>query len=105
MATFADLKFKPHETSPNGVQALLRIGKFELSVVDLKGNGPKYEVAVFVRNEFVQLPGIHPNYGMEDSDDVIHYQNADEITEIMNKLNQINLDFVEIFGQAEMDFR
>jgi len=105
MATFADLKFEPHKVSPGGVQALLRIGKFELSVVDLKGNGPKYEVAVFVRNHFVQLPGIHPNYGEEGSDDVIHYQTADEITEIMNKLNQINLDFVEIFGQAEMDFR
>lgn len=111
MATFADLKFKPHEASPDGVQALLRIGKFELSVasmvsvVDLKSDGPMYEVAVFVRNKFVQLPGIHPNYGMEGSDDFIHYQNADEITEIMNKLNQINLDFVEIFGQAEMDFR
>jgi len=50
MATFADLKFEPHKVSPGGVQALLRIGKFELSVVDLKGNGPKYEVAIFVRN-------------------------------------------------------
>lgn len=105
MATFADLKFEPHSVAPDGVQAMFRIGKFELSVVDLKGNGPRYEVAIFVRNQFVQLPGIHPNYGKEDSDDVIHYQTADDITEIMNKLNQINLDFVEIFGQAEMDFR
>ena len=105
MATFADLNFKPHEVSPGGVQALLRIGKFELSVVDLKGNGPMYEVAVFVRNEFVQLPGIHPHYGEPSSNEVIPYQTADDITEIINKLHQINLDFVEIFGQAEMDFR
>jgi hypothetical protein len=53
----------------------------------------------------VQLPDIHPNYGEEGSDDVIHYQTADKITEIIKKIHQINLDFVEIFGQPEMDFR
>lgn len=106
MATsFADLKFEPHSVAPDGVQAQLEVGKFELSVVDMKGNGPMYEVAIIANGDFVQLPGIHPNYGKEGSDDVIHYQTADDITEIIQKIHQINLDFVEIFGQAEMDFR
>jgi|TARA_B110000444_G_scaffold58716_1_gene54712 hypothetical protein len=103
--TFEDLEFKTHPVSKNGVQALLNLGKFEVSVVDLKSDGPMYEVAVFANGNFVQLPGVHPNYGEEGSDDVIHYQTADKITEIIQKINQINLDFVEIFGQPEMDFR
>jgi hypothetical protein len=106
MATsFADLKFEPHSVAEGGVQAQLELGKFELSVVDMKGNGPLYEVAIFANGNFVQLPDIHPNYGEEGSDDVIHYQTADKITEIIKKIHQINLDFVEIFGQPEMDFR
>lgn len=103
--TFEDLEFKPHSVAKGGVQAQLQIGKFELSVVDMKGSGPMYEVAIFANGNFVQLPEVHPNYGEEGSDDVIHYQTADKITEIIKKITQINLDFVEIFGQAEMDFR
>ena len=87
---FENLEFKPHPTSKTGVQAKMQIGNYELSVVDLKGNGPLYEIAIFDDNGFVQLPGIHPNYGEDWSDDVIHYLTPEKISGIMLKLSCIS---------------
>jgi|MEHZ01.6.fsa_nt_MEHZ011619486.1_6 hypothetical protein len=104
--SFNNLKFNSHRYS-DGVQALWNCGRYELSVVDMKGDGPLYEIAIFQNDKFVQLPGIHPDYGkdVEFKDDVIHHQSKDDITGIMKKLTCLCLDFTEEFGQSECDFR
>jgi len=55
--------FKLKETTaPNGVQAILDFGKYELSIVkndcSYGGKQGKFEIAVFENNSMVELPGI-----------------------------------------------
>lgn len=86
--TFDDLVFKEHPVSHDGVQALMNIGKYEISVVNLNGQGAPFELAIYnAKGNFVQLPGIHKRIG--DYDDVIHYLSPSDITAIMLKLETI----------------
>ena len=88
--TFDDLVFNPHSASPKGVQALMAIGAYEVSVVNLKGTTAPFELAIFdSQGDFVQLPGIHEGIREEFSDDVNHYLYPDDITAIMLKLQTI----------------
>jgi len=55
--------FKLKETTaPNGVQAILDFGKYELSIIknDCSYGGTRglYEIAVFENSNMVELPGI-----------------------------------------------
>lgn len=49
-------------TAPNGVQAILNFGKYELSIVKNEcsygGKQDKFEIAVFENDSMVELPGI-----------------------------------------------
>ena len=85
--TFDDLTFT--EVRPNHFQALIQIGNYQLSVI-LEERKTRYEAAIFKDNQFVQLPGIHPDYGEERSDDVIPYLLPEDVTGIMLKLQSIH---------------
>ena len=50
--SFNNLKFNSHRYS-DGVQALWNCGRYELSVVDMKGDGPLYEIAIFLANYLI----------------------------------------------------
>ena len=58
LANFDLMKTK----SPNGVQAILDFGKYELSIIqnDCSYGGTRglFEIAVFENNSMVELPGI-----------------------------------------------
>lgn len=85
---FTDLQFLPHPVQAGGIQAKAQMGPYEVSVVDLSGEGKNYEVAIFKNGSFVQLPGIHPDPldEMDWVDDVIHYQSPDNVEGILLKL-------------------
>lgn len=82
---FTDLKF---ERAHGLAQAKVQFGKYQLSVIkeDLRD---WYEVAIFDDDMFVQLPGIHPNYFDDWSDDVIPGLDQDQVQAIMIKLELI----------------
>tara|TARA_Y100000389_G_C17452762_1_gene515987 strand:+ start:2477 stop:2746 length:270 start_codon:yes stop_codon:yes gene_type:complete len=84
--TFADLTFE--EIYPSHFQAKMQFGKYQLSVVLLPGK-TQYEAAVFDDDMFVQLPGIHPDYYEDFSDDVIPYLLPDDVSGIMRKLKML----------------
>jgi len=95
--SFDNLKFT--EVRPNHFQAIHQFGQYELSVI-LEGRKTRYEVAIFKDGEFVQLPGIHPDYGRDDAgSDVIPYLLPEDVTGIMTKL-----EFLETFSK-EVDIR
>lgn len=90
--TFNDLVFR--EVRPNHLQAVQQFGRYELSVI-LEERKTLYEVAIFEGDEFVQLPGIHPDYGREGAgSDVIPYLLPEDVTGIMAKLK-----FLETFSK------
>ncbi len=84
--TFADLTFE--EIYPSYFQAKMQFGKYELSVILLPGN-TCYEAAVFDDMNCVQLPGIHPDYYEDFSDDVIPWLLPDDVSGIMRKLKML----------------
>ena len=84
--TFADLTFE--EIYPSHFQAKMQFGKYQLSVVLLPGK-TQYEAAVFDDDMFVQLPGIHPDYYEDFSDDVIPCLLPDDVSGIMHKLKML----------------
>ncbi len=84
--TFADLTFE--EIYPSHFQAKMQFGKYQLSVILLPGK-TQYEAAVFDDDMFVQLPGIHPDYYEDFSDDVIPCLLPDDVSGIMHKLKML----------------
>lgn len=87
MKTFEDLKFKPHELSSDRVQAILDLGNdIEVSVVGgpgLYGNGKTtFEVAAFYKTlgKFVKMP---------NGDDVSGWNTKEQVTEIINYLENL----------------
>jgi hypothetical protein len=87
MKTFDDLVFKPHVLGGNRVQAKLDLeNDIEVSVVGgdgLYGNGKTtFEVAAFYKtlNKFVPMP---------DGDDVSGWNSKEEITELINYLENL----------------
>jgi hypothetical protein len=71
-------------------QAKAQFGQYQLSVI-LEPWKTLYEVAVFDDDRFVQLPGIHPDYYEEFSDDVIPGLDAADVSGIMHKLETLRL--------------
>ena len=84
--TFADLTFE--EIYPSHFQAKMQFGKYQLSIILLPGK-TQYEAAVFDDDMFVQLPGIHPDYYEDFSDDVIPCLLPDDVSGIMHKLKML----------------
>ena len=82
-------------------QAKAQFGQYQLSVI-LESHKTLYEVAVFDDDRFVQLPGIHPDYYEEFSDDVIPGLDADAVEGIMRKLETLRLAQQEPIGPAAM---
>jgi hypothetical protein len=87
MKTFDDLVFKPHVIGRGAVQARLDLGNdIEVSVVGgngLYGNGKTtFEVAAFYKTlgKFVPMPG---------GEDVSGYNSKEEVTEIINYLQNL----------------
>lgn len=87
MKTFDDLVFKPHVLGGNRVQSRLDLGNdIEVSVVGgdgLYGNGKTtFEVAAFYKtlNKFVPMP---------DGDDVSGWNSKEEVTELINYLENL----------------
>ena len=105
MKQFSDLKFKDHANMSDGVQARLKVGDFEVSVVAMKdGNGRQfgglygdasngtYEVAVFGdKGEMLTLTPY---------DDVKGWQSVDELNDLLKDLQS---DEVDTFVQGLRD--
>lgn len=86
---FKDLEFIK-TTNPNGIQALMDYGMYELSVIksDIsygsyggKNGGTLYEIGVFKGNAMVELPGI-----TEHGDTVKGWLTESEVETIMHKM-------------------
>ena len=82
---FTDLEF---ERAHGCARARMQFGKYQLSVIK-EDHRDWYEVAVFEGDSFVQLPGIHPNYFDDWSDDVIPGLDQTQVQAIMIKLELI----------------
>ena len=87
MKTFDNLVFKPHAIGRGAVQAKLDLGNdIEVSVVGgpgLYGNGvTSFEVAAF----YITLGKFVP---FEDGQDVSGYNSKEEVTKIINKLENL----------------
>jgi len=87
MKTFDDLVFRPHALGRGAVQARLDLGNdIEVSVVGgpgLYGNGEtSFEVAAFYKTlgKFVPMP---------DGEDVSGYNSKEQVTKIINYLENI----------------
>jgi hypothetical protein len=87
MKTFDDLVFRPHAIGRGAVQARLDLGNdIEVSVVGgpgLYGDGKtSFEVAAFYKTlgKFVPMPG---------GDDVSGYNSKEEVTKIINYLENL----------------
>ena len=87
MKTFDDLVFRPHAIGRGAVQAKLDLGNdIEVSVVGgpgLYGDGvTSFEVAAFYKTlgKFVPMPG---------GDDVSGYNSKEEVTKIINYLQNL----------------
>tara|TARA_R100000742_G_C4227752_1_gene49998 strand:- start:313 stop:684 length:372 start_codon:yes stop_codon:yes gene_type:complete len=105
MKQFSDLKFKDHANVQDGVQARLKVGDFEVSVVSMKtasgtgfgglygdaSNGT-YEVAVFGDNG-TMLP-------LTPYDDVKGWQSVDDLNDLLKDLQS---DEVDAFVQGLTD--
>lgn len=85
---FKDLKFVKTE-SPDGIQALMQFGLYELSViqndVSYGGKAGLYEIGIFVNDLLVELPGI-----IEKNDTVSGFLAEEDIEAIMHKLYLIS---------------
>jgi hypothetical protein len=87
MKTFDDLEFKPTFFIRNGVQAKLDLGNdIEVSVVGgdgMYGDGVKtFEVAAFYKTIGKFVP-------FENGDDVSGWNTKEEVTKIINKLENL----------------
>lgn len=90
---FEDLKFTDTNI-PKGIQALVKFGKYELSVVNNemsyggKDGGTLYEIAVYDdSNDMIEMPGI-----TENGDTVKGFLCEDGVNVIMKKMTTITGD-------------
>ncbi len=85
---FEEIKFESTDV-PNGVQALMQFGDYELSIVksDFSYGGKQglYEIGVFKDNEMVSLPGI-----TEEHDTVKGFLSEDNVVGIIKKMSTIS---------------
>lgn len=85
---FKDIKFNKTEM-PSGIQALLKFGAYELSIVksdfSYGGKSGLYEIAVFKGNGQVELPGI-----TETGDTVKGFLSEDEVEAIIKKMHLVS---------------
>ena len=88
MKTFADLKF--NEVNTGHFQATMQFGAYQLSVV-LLPQSTLYEAAIFDDDQFVQLPGIHPDFYNDWSDNVVPGLMPNDVSGIMKKLKTIEV--------------
>ena len=81
---FEEIKFESTDV-PNGVQALMQFGEYELSIVksDFSYGGKQglYEIGVFKGNEMVSLPGI-----TEEHDTVKGWLTEADVDTIIKKM-------------------
>lgn len=84
--SFNDLTFE--EIGTGHFQAKMQFGKYQLSVVLMPGN-TQYEAAVFDDDMFVQLPGIHPDFYEDFSDDIIPHLMPADVDGIILKLKTL----------------
>ena len=84
---FKDIKFNKTEM-PSGIQALLKFGAYELSIVksDFSYGGKQglYEIAVFKGNYQVELPGITAH-----GDTLKGFLTKDEVLAIIKKMHLV----------------
>ena len=88
MKTFDDLQFNPHPNHPGGVQAVIKFENgYGASVVKTPytygGNEGLYELAVLDSDG-------HLTYETPVTNDVIGYLNEDEVTEVLNQIQQLS---------------
>ncbi len=87
MKTFNDLEFKPHPNNMGGVQAYITFENgYGASVVctphTYGGDKGLYELAVFGKNG-------HITYSTPVTDDVIGYLRPEDVTDVMEKIQQL----------------
>ena len=82
---FKDIEFQPTDV-PKGIQALLKFGDYELSIVknDVSYGHRRdlYEIAVFKGNNQVELPGITAK-----GDTIKGFLNESEVIAIIKKMH------------------
>lgn len=85
---FKDLTFKKTDI-PNGIQAMLKFGGYELSIVksDFSYGGASglYEIAVFKGNKQVEMPGI-----TQAGDTVKGFLSESEVEGIIKKMHLVS---------------
>ena len=85
---FKDLTFKKTDI-PNGIQAMLNFGGYELSIVksdfSYGGTSGLYEIAVFKGNEQVEMPGI-----TQAGDTVKGFLSESEVEGIIKKMHLVS---------------
>ena len=85
---FKDIKFNSTDL-PQGIQALLKFGAYELSIVksDFSYGGKQglYEIAVFKGDGQVELPGI-----TEQGDTVKGFLSESEVEAIIKKMHLVS---------------
>lgn len=85
---FEDIKFKETDL-PKGIQALLKFGQYELSIVksdfSYGGKAGLYEIAVFKGNDQVNMPGI-----TEEHDTVKGFLTEDNVVGIIKKMHLVS---------------
>ena len=81
---FKDIKFV-NTKNPNGVQALIEYGVYEVSVVkndvSYGGKAGLYEIGIFQNDKLISLPGI-----TEEGDTVKGFLNKSGVEAILKKL-------------------
>ena len=78
------------DTFAGAQQSRLSFGmRYELSIVTELNEPDLYECAIFSCDDFVKLPGIHPEGDDDLIDDVLRFQTRIEVIGIIRKLESI----------------
>ena len=87
---FKDIKFVETD-SPKGIQALIKFGEYELSIICNERSyggqrgGVLYEIGVFKGDGMVEMPGI-----TEEGDTVKGWLNEDAVMSIIKKMHLVS---------------
>ena len=85
---FEDFEMMPTEI-PNGVQAILQFGDYELSIVQSDfsygGNKGLYEIGVFKDGVMIEMPGI-----TQEGDTVKGFLTEEDVSAIIKKMHLVS---------------
>lgn len=85
---WSDIMWEKHQFTSAQHSRLSFGDEYALSIVQELNEPGLFEIAIFKDDEFIQLPGIHPE-GDELLDDVLRFQTQEEVVGIIRKLESI----------------